>query len=97
MKKLRVLVACGAGVATSTVVMQKLEELFLKNKIPVDLIQIKIAQAESKQDSADMLISTTMLPSEYKIPAIKAMAYLTGIGVDKVEKQIIDTAKEITE
>ena len=28
MKKLNVLVACGAGIATSTVVMSKLEKLF---------------------------------------------------------------------
>jgi Phosphotransferase system, galactitol-specific IIB component len=95
MKKLNVLVACGAGIATSTVVLKKLEDLFAKNNIPVDFIQIKIAEAASKQDSADMLISTTMFPTEYSIPAIQAMAFLTGIGADKLEDKIIETAKSI--
>ncbi|MFC4772419.1 PTS sugar transporter subunit IIB [Enterococcus hermanniensis] len=95
MKKVRVLVACGAGIATSTVVMKKVEDLFARNEIPVEINQIKISEAASKQDGADMLISTTMLPTEYKIPAIKAMAFLTGIGTEKVENEIIEAAKSV--
>lgn len=95
MAKLTVLVACGAGIATSTVVMKKIEDLFKNNAINAEIIQIKIAEAAAKQDSADMLITTTMLPTEYRIPAIKAMAFLTGIGQDKVEAQILEEAKTI--
>ena len=95
MRKINVLVACGAGIATSTVVMSKLEELFKANNIDAELHQIKIAEAKSLQDSNDMLISTTILPTKYDIPAIRATAYLTGIGQDKLEKEIIDTAKEV--
>ncbi len=43
MVKLKVLVACGAGIATSTVVMKRVEDLFKSNNIDVDIIQIKIA------------------------------------------------------
>ena len=94
MKKLNVLVACGAGIATSTVVMSKLEKLFEENNIDVELHQIKIAEA-SKQKDADMLISTTILPTEYDIPAIKAMGFLTGIGMDKLQDEIIETAQKL--
>ena len=94
MKKLRVLVACGAGIATSTVVMKKVEELFASNNIPVTIEQIKISEAAGKQDNADMLISTTMLPTQYRIPAIQAMAFLTGIGTEKIEAQIIEEANK---
>lgn len=95
MKKIRVLVACGAGIATSTIVVKKVEDLFASNQIPIEVIQIKISEAASKQTEADMLISTTMFPTEYSIPAIKGMAFLTGIGVDKTEAEIIAAAKEI--
>lgn len=91
----RVLVACGAGIATSTVVLKKIEDLFKKNKIDAQITQIKIAEAASKQDQADLLITTTMLPTEYRIPAIKAMAFLTGIGQDKVEAQILEEIANI--
>ncbi|HCS93736.1 MAG: PTS sugar transporter subunit IIB [Bavariicoccus seileri] len=95
MRKIKVLVACGAGIATSTVVMKKVEDLFARHQIPVEIDQIKISEASSKEDQADILISTTMLPKEYKIPAIKAMAFLTGIGTDKVEKEILEAVEKI--
>jgi PTS system galactitol-specific IIB component len=95
MKKIRVLVACGAGIATSTVVMKKVEDLFKTNHVLVDITQIKIAEAAAKQDDADLLISTTMLPTSYRIPAIKAMAFLTGIGTEKVEQEIMDAVNKI--
>lgn len=95
MRKIRVLVACGAGIATSTVVMKKVEELFERNHMPADISQIKISEAAGKQDSADILISTTMLPQEYRIPAVKAMSYLTGIGIEKTETEIIDAVSKI--
>lgn len=94
-KKLKVLVACGAGIATSTVVMKRIEDLLAANQINADIIQIKIAEAKSRENDADMLITTTLLPTEYSIPAIKAMAYLTGINADKVDAQIVETAKDI--
>ncbi|MGY3750203.1 PTS sugar transporter subunit IIB [Vagococcus acidifermentans] len=95
MKKIRVLIACGAGIATSTIVVKKVEELFAANGIPAEIIQIKISEAANKQAEADMLISTTMFPTEYSIPAIKGMAFLTGIGVDKAEAEIVSVAKDI--
>ena len=57
-KKINVLVACGAGIATSTVVMKKVEDLFAENNIDANLIQIKIAEAAGKQDDADMTNDT---------------------------------------
>lgn len=95
MKKIRVLVACRAGIATSTVVMKKVEELFNQNNIPVEITQIKISEAALKQEDADLLISTTMLPMQYKIPAITALAFLTGIEIEQVESQIISACEKI--
>lgn len=95
MAKLKVLVACGAGIATSTVVMKRVEDLFKANNIDVDIIQIKIAEAKSRESEADMLITTTLLPGEFKIPAIQAMGYLTGINADKVDEQVLEAARQI--
>lgn len=95
MAKLKVLVACGAGIATSTVVMKRIEELFRDNNIDVDIIQIKIAEAKAREADADLLITTTILPGDFTIPAIKAMGYLTGINADKVDAQILEAAYSI--
>ena len=97
MKTIRVLVACGAGIATSTVVMRRIEDLLKDNHINADVQQIKIAEAVSKQEGADMLISTTILPTQYKIPAITALGYISGIGADKLDEKILELARSVDE
>lgn len=86
----KVLVACGAGIATSTVVCDKVERLIKENNIDAVVQQCKIAEVASLQDSADLIISTTILPTEYKIPALKATAYITGINTGALDKKILD-------
>lgn len=92
MKK-RILVACGAGIATSTVVCDRVERLIKEHGIDADIIQCKIAEVASKQDNADLIVSTTILPTTYKIPALKATAYITGIGTQKLDDQILGYLK----
>ena len=85
----KVLVACGAGIATSTVVCDKVEKLIKENNIDAVVQQCKIAEVANMQDSADLIISTTILPTEYRIPAIKATAYITGINTAALDKKIL--------
>ena len=92
MKK-RILVACGAGIATSTVVCDRVERLVKENKIDATVTQCKIAEVGSLEDQADLIISTTILPREFKIPAIKATAYISGIGADKLDEKILSYLK----
>ncbi|MCM3214174.1 PTS sugar transporter subunit IIB [Niallia taxi] len=89
MNRKRIIVACGAGIATSTVVLDHLEELFAKERQLVELIQCKISEVASMQDEADLIISTTILPTVYKIPAVSATAYISGIGMEKLDREII--------
>lgn len=94
MAKKRILVACGAGIATSTVVNNHIEQLLKNNGIDAELEQIKIAEAKSKQHGADLLISTTILPTQYDIPAIVATSYISGIGKDKTDAKVLEALKD---
>ncbi len=89
-KKKQVLVACGAGIATSTVVNSAIEDMAKEHKINIDLKQIKIAEVASYVDTADLLVTTAMTQKEYPFPVINARAFLTGIGVEDIKKQILD-------
>lgn len=89
----RILVACGAGIATSTVVCDRVEKLVKDNGIDAEVIQCKIAEVASKQEGADLIVSTTILPTTYSIPALKATAYITGIGTEKLDEKILSYLK----
>lgn len=90
----KVLVACGAGIATSTVVNQHIEQLLKDHGIKAELEQIRIVEAKSKQHGADLLISTTMLPTTYEIPSIVATSYITGIGKDATDQKVLDALRD---
>lgn len=92
-KKKIVLVACGAGIATSTVVCDKVEKLIKENNINAQVVQCKIGEVASREKEADLIVSTTILPQKYSIPAIRAMGYISGVGMDKLDKEIIKNLK----
>ena len=91
--KMRILVACGAGIATSTIVTDRVERLIRENKVNAEVIQCRISEVASRQDDADLIVSTTILPTTYRIPALKATAYVTGIGAEKLDDEILSYLK----
>jgi PTS system galactitol-specific IIB component len=93
-KKKIVLVACGAGIATSTVVCEKVEKLIKDNGINAEVLQCKISEVSARENEADLIVSTTILPKQYSIPAIKGVGYISGIGMEKLDKEIIRILKE---
>ncbi|EOB9221849.1 PTS sugar transporter subunit IIB [Staphylococcus aureus] len=83
----QVLVACGAGIATSTVVNNAIEEMAKEHNIKVDIKQIKITEVGPYEDTADLLVTTAK--KEYKFPVINARNFLTGIGIEETKQQIL--------
>lgn len=93
MKKL--LIMCGTGIATSTVVTGKVKNWLEDNNLQgqVKLYQSKISEELSRIDEYDIIISTTIVPDNIKSKVIDGVPLLTGIGTDvmyeKVKEQIL--------
>ncbi|MEK4803016.1 MULTISPECIES: PTS sugar transporter subunit IIB [Oceanobacillus] len=94
MAKKTILVACGAGIATSTVVNNAVEQLAKDNGIDINLIQIKIAEVGNYLDTADLLVTTAMTQKEFPFPVINAQTFLTGIGVEDTKQKILEELKK---
>jgi PTS system galactitol-specific IIB component len=92
-KQKLILVACGTGIATSTVVCKKVEDLIKANGINARIIQCKISEVAGYEDEADLLVTTTISSRNYKFPVVNAMNYLTNINPGKVDQGIIDALK----
>jgi PTS system galactitol-specific IIB component len=85
----KVVVACGTGIATSTVVADKISEACKKEGIKVDITQCKVTELRSYADEADLIVSTTILRDKYDVPVINGLSLITGVGEDEVLKKII--------
>lgn len=86
----RILVACGTAIATSTVVAKGIEEALKERGIQVITRQCKASEVKSLADDADLIVTTTPVPSDLKVPVIQTLAFLTGIGKEDVIEQIIE-------
>lgn len=89
----KILVACGAGVVTSTAAMNKLQEELDNRGISTDeytLGQSSVAEVESLSSQYDMAITTTQYDNDaIKIPVINGLPLLTNIGVDTVIDEVV--------
>ena len=88
MKKL--LVICGAGHATSTIAVSKINKwLEAENYTDqVKIYQSKIADELNKMDDYDAVVSTTIVPDSVKDKGINGLGLLTGIGADKIFEDV---------
>jgi PTS system galactitol-specific IIB component len=90
----RVLVACGNGIATSTVVATKIREACEDNSINVTVSQCKLLEVESKFSDYDLLVTTGKFSGdEVSIPTIGAISLLTGVGEEETIEEILNALK----
>lgn len=89
----KILVSCGTGIATSTVVAKGIEEYLKKRGINVTTRQCKATEVRSLAADADLIVTTTPLPNDIGKPVIHTLAFLTGIGKEAVLKRIEEMLK----
>ena len=88
MKKM--LIVCGTGIATSTVVIGKIKNWLEANSLSsqVKIYQGNIAEEINRFDDYDIIISTTLVPENYKDRVINGIALLTGVGTEEMYERI---------
>ncbi len=85
-----VLVVCGTGVATSTVVASRVRD-HLSARPDAGRFTVgqgKVADLLSGSGSADLIVATTDVPSAVGVPVVPAVPLLTGLGADAVYARI---------
>lgn len=88
--KKKLLIICGTGVATSTVVMGKVKSWLDKNGLRnrVELRQGKVAEEISHLDDYDIVVSTTVVPDAVRERVINGVPLLIGVGVEDVYSEL---------
>lgn len=83
-----ILFACGTGVATSTAVNAAVSEEMKKRGLTFNAQQAKATEVPSLAENVDFIVSTTPISAPVTKPVIKGLAFLTGIGKDKILDEI---------
>jgi len=84
------LIMCGSGIATSTVVTGKVRDWLKENGYDreVELHQGKVADEIKNLDDYDIVLSTTTVGDQYKDKVINAIPLLTGIDIEDVYSEL---------
>ncbi|EOT40120.1 PTS sugar transporter subunit IIB [Enterococcus dispar] len=91
----RILVACGNGIATSTVVASKVKEYLTEQGLQVETTQTKLMEVPGKVQGYDLLVTTGQFDGQTgDVPVVKGMPILTGIGADKTMEEILSQLQD---
>ena len=88
-RKLRVLVACGTGIATSTHVANRLQREFSSRGLDVVITQCRVAEVPAYASDVDVVVSTAPMAPVDSVPIINGIPFLTGIGDQEAVEQIL--------
>ena len=90
----RILVACGNGIATSTVVATKERQFLEEQGIQAETTQTKLMEVPGKVQGYDLLVTTGQFEGQTgDVPVVKGMPILTGIGADQTLQEILNHLK----
>lgn len=95
---IRLVVACGGGIFTTTVVTDQLKEILRKEKIEFKVTPAKITEIAGIRDQ-DLIITTgkTGAKNDKNIPIMVGISLLTGVGTEQFVKEFVAKIIEIEE
>lgn len=91
-----ILVACGTGIATSTVAAKKCEGICKEAGVAVKTVQCKAAEAASKIKviKPDVVVGTTDIPGNVgDTKILNGRCLLTGVGLAAFKEELLNDLK----
>ena len=95
MYKVRILVVCGSGVATSMHAAYKLQQYFDEEKLLVHIDGAGNNELESRAPAYDIILSTAQVTADTDKPIFNAVPLLTGVGEAQLAADVIAKVREI--
>lgn len=95
---LNLVVACGGGIFTTTVVTDQIKEILRKEKIQFNVTPAKITQIANLADM-DLIVVTgkTQSKNVNNIPIMLGISLLTGVGAEQFTAEFLKKVQEIEE
>lgn len=92
----KIVVACGGGIVTTTIVTDKIKELMKKNKIDAMVTPKRIVEIPGITDE-DLIVVTGRTSAQNKagIPIMIGMPLFTGMGEAKFIEELLAKINEI--
>ncbi len=91
----RILVACGSGVATSTIAQEAVKKIAAEAGINVAIVKGTMNEIESRQNDVDLVLVTTNYKKPLTKPCISVFGLISGIKKDQIAADILAAFRTI--
>ncbi|MDR0447981.1 MAG: PTS sugar transporter subunit IIB [Treponema sp.] len=86
---MKIIIACGSGVATSTLIASKVEDIVKKNKLKAQIIQCSLNEVDGLAKDATLVVTSMgKLVLKCDVPLVVALPYITGVGAEACDAEI---------
>lgn len=94
--RINIVVACGGGIFTTTVVTEKIQEILKKEKIANSISPHKITEI-ANITGADLIVVTgkTTEKNRAGAPVMIGMPLFTGVGEEEFTEEFVATCRKI--
>lgn len=95
-KKVNILVACGSGVATSTLAAEEVKSVCEEyGVINYSITKCSMTELPTMVQQADIALTTNNYKSDLDIPHMSIIGFVTGANEDKLRKNLGEKLVEI--
>ena len=93
--EVKVMVACGSGVATSTIAQDAVKKIAQEAGVQVKILKGTIAEVPTKQADVDLVLTTANYRKPLEKPHMSVFGLVPGVGAEKVRKELAALLKKI--
>ncbi len=96
MAKLRILVACGSGICTSTVAAQITREVCDEYGIDADIKNCTILEIPTTHENYDIVLTANKYQGSISTPLMNVFSFVSGIGEEETRKKLGERLTELS-
>ncbi len=96
-RKLKVLVACGSGVATSTIAQEAVKNIAKDAGVDIEVIKATIAEVPDKQANVDVVFTTANYRKPLDKPHLSVFGLVSGVNEAATKKKVAELLKKVAE
>jgi galactitol PTS system EIIB component len=95
MRPVRILIACGSGIATSTVAQERVKEILADEGIKAVITKGTVGQLPALQDSVDVIFLTTRYNKPVSKPVVSVFGLISGINEEQTIADVVGACRTV--
>lgn len=94
-QSVKVMVACGSGVATSTIAKEAVERIAGSAGVPIQIVKCTLGEVPARQAEVDLVLTTANYRKPLDKPHMSVFGLVSGVNAAKVESDLAALLQKI--